>query len=113
MVTDFLIACDRSPQALAPALRDFLDARWKMPVPADVWDDAAPPAHLLVNVRVVDAAGKELGAGRDVRALKNQFGEAAQLTFSASDPGIERTGLKSWDCGDLPASLSFIRDGHG
>jgi ATP-dependent helicase HrpA len=63
-------------------------------------------------VRVIDAAGKELGAGRDLRALKGQFGEAAQLTFSASDPGIERTGLRAWDCGELPAALSFIRDGR-
>ncbi|MBK7470820.1 MAG: ATP-dependent RNA helicase HrpA [Betaproteobacteria bacterium] len=112
VVTDFLVACDRSPQAPGPALREFLGARWKMPIPADVWDGAQPPSHLLVNVRVVDAAGKELATGRDLRALKNQLGEAAQLTFSASDPGIERAGLKAWDCGDLPAALSFIRDGR-
>ncbi len=112
VVTDFLIACDRSPQAIAPALRESLIARWKMQVPAAVWDGAAPPPHLLVNLRVVDAAGKELGTGRDLRALKVQFGEAAQLTFAASDPGIERTGLKAWESGELPVSLSFIRDGR-
>ena len=112
VVTEFLVACDHSPQALAPALREFLSARWKMAVAADVWEGALPPPHLQVNVRVVDAAGKELGAGRDLRALKSQFGEAAQLTFAANDLGIERTGLKAWDCGDLPASLSFIRDGR-
>ena len=111
VVTEFMLACDRSPQAIGPALREFLIARWKLPIPADVWDASLPP-HLLVNVRVVDAAGKELGASRDVRALKSQFGEAAQLTFSANDPGIERTGMKGWECGDLPASLSFIRDGR-
>jgi ATP-dependent helicase HrpA len=112
VVTEFLLACDRSPQAIAPALREFLLARWKMAIPADVWEGARPPPHLQVNVRVVDAAGKELGAGRDLGALKSQFGEAAQLTFAASDPGIERSGLKAWDCGDLPASLSFMRDGR-
>ncbi|MEP7084116.1 MAG: ATP-dependent RNA helicase HrpA, partial [Betaproteobacteria bacterium] len=112
VVTDFLVACDRSPQTLAISLREFLIARWKVSVPIDVWDDATPPPHLLVNLRVVDAAGKELGAGRDLRALKLQFGEAAQLTFAAADPGIERSGLKAWECGELPQSLSFVRDGR-
>ena len=112
VVTGFLVACDRSAQPIATVLREFLVQRWSIAITADVWDGALPPPHLRVNLRVVDAAGMELGAGRDLRAMRAQLGEAAQLTFAASDPGIERAGLTAWDCGELPVSLTFIRDGR-
>jgi len=69
------------------------------------------PAHLLMNFSVVDDAGRELAMGRDWNALKKQLGSAAQLTFRNTSPDIEKTGLKQWDFGDLPATLSFERDG--
>jgi ATP-dependent helicase HrpA len=69
------------------------------------------PAHLLMNFSVVDDAGRELAMGRDWIALKKQLGSAAQLTFRNTSPDIEKTGLKQWDFGDLPQTLSFERDG--
>ena len=71
-----------------------------------------PPAHLLMNFSVVDDAGRELAMGRDWNALKKQLGSAAQLTFRNTSPDIEKTGLKQWDFGDLPTTLSFERDGR-
>ncbi|MEO8135524.1 MAG: DUF3418 domain-containing protein, partial [Betaproteobacteria bacterium] len=112
VVTAFLVDCDGATQPLPVALREFLAARWQSPIPADVWDGAAVPAHLQVNVRVVDAAGADLGAGRDLRGLQSQFGKAAQLTFAAGDPGIERRGMRAWECGDLPVAITFVRDGR-
>ena len=69
------------------------------------------PAHLLMNFSIVDDAGRELAMGRDWRALQKQLGQAAQLTFRNTSPDIEKTGLKQWDFGDLPQTLSFERDG--
>ncbi len=73
------------------------------------------PAHLLMNFSVVDDAGRELAMGRDWNALKKQLGSAAQLTFRNTSPdnikSLEKTGLKQWDFGDLPKTLSFERDG--
>ena len=74
------------------------------------WTEEAP-AHLLMNFSVVDDAGRELAMGRDWNVLKKQLGSAAQLTFRNTSPDIEKTGLKQWDFGDLPATLSFERDG--
>lgn len=74
------------------------------------WVDETP-AHLLMNFSVVDDAGRELAMGRDWRALQKQLGQAAQLTFRNTSPDIEKTGLKQWDFGDLPQTLSFERDG--
>jgi ATP-dependent helicase HrpA len=67
--------------------------------------------HHLMNFSVVDDAGSELAMGRDWNALKKQLGSAAQLTFRNTSPDIEKTGLKQWDFGDLPQTLSFERDG--
>ena len=69
------------------------------------------PAHLLMNFSVIDDAGRELAMGRDWNVLKKQLGSAAQLTFRNTSPDIEKTGLKQWDFGDLPQTLSFERDG--
>jgi ATP-dependent helicase HrpA len=74
-----------------------------------VWSKDEPPAHLLMNLRVVDDAKRELAMGRDLGALRKQLGEAAQLTLSQSKPGLEREGIKAWDFGDLPAEVTFRR----
>jgi ATP-dependent helicase HrpA len=85
-------------------------------VPADALASADCPPHLRCNFRVIDESGKELASGRDLAALRTQLGEAAQLTFSggAKDggAGIEREDIRSWDFGDLPASLTFSRSGR-
>ena len=115
VVTAFLLAAEDESAVsmrIEDSLREFLEHRWRTRIAPDVWDDAGPSSHLVVNLRVVDAAGRELAAGRDLRALRSQLGEAAQLTFASSDPGIERTGMKTWDVGDLPETISFLRNGQ-
>jgi ATP-dependent helicase HrpA len=82
------------------------------PIPTDALDRAELPAHLRMNFRVVDEAGRELAMGRDLAALKTQLGQAAQLTFAQAEPGIEKTGIKAWDFGDLPATIAFTRAGR-
>ena len=62
--------------------------------------------------RVIDDAGREMASGRELAALKAQLGQAAQLTFSKVDTGIERDNLKVWDCGDLPEQIAFTRNGR-
>jgi ATP-dependent helicase HrpA len=66
----------------------------------------------MMNIRVVDPDGRELTMSRDLAALRAQLGEAAQLTFTASEPAFERRGIRTWDFGDLPDSLSVVRDGR-
>jgi ATP-dependent helicase HrpA len=65
-----------------------------------------------VNVRVADASGMELAQGRDLVELRTQLGEAAQLSFAAIGPEFERTGIRSWDFGDLPETLTLERGGR-
>ncbi|HEY9447010.1 MAG TPA: DUF3418 domain-containing protein, partial [Burkholderiales bacterium] len=101
-----------SRPSFSDAVRRFVQRRLGEPVPQDAWDDKAMPAHLKMNYRVVDEAGRELGTGRDLPALKAQLGQAAQLTFGKAEPGIEREGIRTWDFGDLPEQISFTRAGR-
>jgi ATP-dependent helicase HrpA len=74
-----------------------------------VWSKEEPPAHLRMNVRVVDEARRELAMGRDLGELRKRLGEAASLTLAQSKPGMEREGITAWDFGELPAQVTFRR----
>ena len=92
-----MLVPDQRP--LTEALGEFIRRRTGTRVHPDDWrlDLLAP--HLIMNVRVVDHAGKTLGQGRDVRALERRFEEAASRGARAlaeqanQDPALE--GLPS------------------
>ncbi len=129
-VTAFLTECDRREEGgdrsilpvppfakgdrgdLASALASFVQKRAGAPLAANIWDEKELPAHLRMNFRVVDDAGRELATGRDLAALKAQLGQAAQLTFGKAETGIERDNIRVWDFGDLPEQISFARNGR-
>ena len=113
-VTAFLTGCD-AHKPFTAALADFVRKRAGQPVATDVWDGADIPAHLKMNFRVIDDAGREMAGGRDLPALKAQLGQAAQLTFGdvgKTETGIERDNIRTWDCGDLPEQIAFSRSGR-
>jgi len=110
-VTAFLEATTVGAQSLSEALRTWFKDRFGASLPTDAFDRADLPLHLLANVRVVDASGTELASGRDLAALRHELGQAAQMTFAAAGPSIERKGLTRWDFGHLPATLAVTRGG--
>jgi len=97
--------------SLLDTLAAYIQYKTTLKISKEDWSLTDIPAHHLMNFRVIDDAGRELGMGRDWNALKKQLGSAAQLTFRNTSPDIEKTGLKQWDFGDLPQTLSFERDG--
>jgi ATP-dependent helicase HrpA len=117
-VTAFLMECEEREtrnekrEALASALARYVQRAAGEPISPDSWERTDMPAHLLMNFRVVDEAGRELAAGRDLAALKTQLGEAAQLTFADAGTGIEKSGICAWDFGELPERIAFTRGGR-
>jgi ATP-dependent helicase HrpA len=101
-----------TPPKLAVALARYVQRVAGEPVALDIWDGVPLPAHLRMNFRVVDEAGRELALGRELPELKTALGQAAQLTFAAAEPGIEKGGIRAWDFGELPASIAFTRAGR-
>jgi ATP-dependent helicase HrpA len=111
-VTAFLEAVPFGEGALGEALRAWVRQRLGETVPADAFDAVELPAHLVMNVRVIDAGGAELGEGRDLAKLRADLGEAAQLSFAAAGPGFERGDIRQWDFGALPETLTVTRKGQ-
>jgi ATP-dependent helicase HrpA len=110
-VTGFLEQAKIGEGAILEVLAAYIQKRTGLKLSPSDWAEAIP-AHLLMNFRIVDDAGRELAMGRDWLALKNQLGQAAQLTFRSGQPDIEKTGIKQWDFGDLPKKLDFNRGGR-
>ncbi len=110
-VTGFLeqVAVGEGP--LLPQLADHIQRRTGLKLAPSDWREPLP-AHLLMNLRIVDEGGRELATGRDWQRLQSQLGQAAQLTFRSASPDIEKSGLKQWDFGDLPEKLEFTRGGR-
>ena len=96
------------------------------------------PAHLLMNFRVVDEHGRQLGMGRNLAALKAELGGQARSAFqalaglkvatvaAASSPATPRGASQasastsvpaaarhtSWDFGELPELLEVRQGGQ-
>ncbi|MFO0440764.1 MAG: ATP-dependent RNA helicase HrpA [Betaproteobacteria bacterium] len=115
-VTRFLATEGGAQGAFADAVARYATRAAAAPLAKEEAAGIDYPPHLRCNYRVVDESGRELASGRDLAALKAQLGEAAQLTFSAgakdSASGIEREGIRTWDFGDLPPTITFSRGGR-
>ena len=111
-VTEFLEQAKPGTTPLAHAVRAWLGGKLGDAPPADAWDAQTLPPHLAMNLVVVDAAGRELGSGRDLDELRTRFGEAAKASVAAAGPAFGRSGLARWDFGDLPETLSVERRGE-
>ena len=112
-VTAFLEAASPGEAALPDALRTWLAARLREAQPVDVWDALTLPPHLEVNVRVVDAGGKELASGRDLGALRARARRSGAAFVCRR--GTRQSSVA--DCGDgisatLPESLTRVASGQ-
>lgn len=113
-VTAFLTETRPGEVKLAQALSAYAQRRFKLDMKAEDWNTELP-AHLRMNVQVVDDAGQELAASRDLAQLRQQLGETARLTYGKSEDaasGFEREHITLWDFGDLPEAVKFTRKGR-
>ncbi len=108
-VTRFLSSGPDQQLALLPQLVAFVKRETGAKVSEEDFATDTVPDHLRFNFRIIDDGKQEIGMDRDLAALQRQLGQAAQLTFRDASLDIERDDVKSWDFGDLPASLQFAR----
>ncbi|WP_181780074.1 ATP-dependent RNA helicase HrpA, partial [Pseudonocardia pini] len=76
------------------------------------WELERLPDHLVVTFRVLDEKGREIGRGTDLERLRSEFAPQVRSEIAAAGRDIERTGLVSWDLGELPRELSIRRGSH-
>lgn len=108
------------PQAngFLEALAD--DVRSQTGVPCTVGDfklEQLPP-HLIMNFKVLDEHGRQIGMGRNLAQLRAEFGEAAQETFrhvAQEDAAVAKDledGITDWTFGELPELMEISRRGQ-
>ncbi len=95
-----------------PRSRPLLDAletellnTKRVDIRAEDWDWSKVPPHLRMTFRVEDERGRTLAEGKDLEVLKAQLRPKVQQALSSASPSVERTGLTSWDVGDLPREV--------
>ncbi len=110
--TKFLEEARPGDKTVKEAVLDYASRLSAERLDDTVWSKEDVPAHLLMNVRIVDEAKRELAMGRDLGELRKRLGEAASLTLAKARPGMEREGITQWDFGDLPEQVTFKRGNH-
>jgi ATP-dependent helicase HrpA len=94
--------------SLERALRDLSG----LTVPRDAWELDRVPDHLKVTYRVVNEDNTVLAEGKDIEALKERMRPKLRAALSASADGLERTGLRSWEIGELPRTHRREQGGY-
>jgi ATP-dependent helicase HrpA len=64
-----------------------------------------------MTFRVEDADGKPLAEGKDLAALQDQLKPKVRETLAETAGGLSRSGLRAWDVGTLPRTVSRERAG--
>ena len=94
--------------SLLDALLQDVRSRTQIDVKRADFKLEAVPAHLFMNFRVVDEHGRQLGSGRNLAALKTQWGGEARSAFQALAKLTTPTGATPFststsNAGEAPA----------
>jgi len=97
---------------IADALSEAVGVLHGIDIAPAAWSLKSLPTHLRLRVRVLDSAGRELGADRDVAALHARLApRIAKARSAGARAAFERRGLRAWTFGELPERVSTERDG--
>jgi len=82
-------------------------------VPTDALRPEELPPYLRFYFRVVDEAGRVVGEGRDLVALKDRFGKRARDAWAGAEKAsLEKDGLTSWSFESLPEEVRIEVSGR-
>ncbi|MFN0011185.1 MAG: ATP-dependent RNA helicase HrpA [Phycisphaerales bacterium] len=99
-----VLAFGRGP--LPAALSEAAEVLRGISVPAAQWSSAGVPDYLRLRVQVLDRHGKDLGVSRDTAEIKQRLaGKAQRAVAGLARAKYARSGLLTWDCGDLPPTI--------
>jgi ATP-dependent helicase HrpA len=92
-------------QPLADALAAYLQRITGVAVAARDFVDISIPAHLWMRFRIYDEHGKTLAEGRDIEAIRRQWGDTARAAFSRrADTELTREDVNEFDA-DIPETV--------
>lgn len=100
---EFVASVPFAQGALLDALLKEVRERTQLAVQRNDFKQEQLPAHLLMNFRIVDEHGRQLGMGRNLAALKAELGGQARSAFQAL-AALKVTGAASPSPQPSPAS---------
>jgi len=102
---------ERSQEPLDEAIARRLESIAGTQIPREVWAAEPLPAHLRVNLRVLDEEGQVLASGRDLRRMKHDLRDRLEQHLAdLRDSAWNRDDVREWDFGELPESVQ-VRSG--
>ncbi|HWB19571.1 MAG TPA: ATP-dependent RNA helicase HrpA [Phycisphaerales bacterium] len=96
-------------QALTRFIGEHLRKRFGILVPAEQWAAVELPAHLLMNVRLLNAEGKLVAQSRSLAQLNTIAKAYLENAAPITDARFPARTTARWDFGDLPEAFSIIR----
>jgi len=98
------------PHASADSLRGelarFLSRATGAPLAPSDFDAAAVPAHLRMNIRVLDSASKIVAESRDLDLLRHTLSERAERAFAQRmGEGLRQQGLRDFPADGVPEAV--------
>lgn len=101
-----------SNEPLITALSRFIYRRFGVDIPASEWSTDGIPDHLKMRVSLTNHEGREIHGGRDFHRLRERVKPSASrqgelAVWKKARKKWERSGITSWDFGDLPAQISL------
>ena len=94
-------------EPLAAALAAYLHRVTGVEVTADAFAVIELPQHLSMRFRVYDERGSTLAEGRDIEAIRAQWGGAANAAFSRrADAALTREEVNGFDFDEIPQRVS-------
>jgi ATP-dependent helicase HrpA len=99
-------------RSLANVFAERLKRMTGIIIPGDAWNTAALDDHLIMNIRVLDDQGRELGTGRNLNELKQEFGSQSAASLKSDKfRAIEVRDLTAWSFGELPEFIEVEQAG--
>jgi len=94
-------------EPLINSLSRFVYNRFKVSIPAAVWENVEIPDYLRTRISITDHRGKEIKAGRDIPGLLNNKEKKTPVSekFNKLKKKWEKKGLTVWDFGELPEEI--------
>ncbi|MFH2140034.1 MAG: ATP-dependent RNA helicase HrpA [Pseudomonadota bacterium] len=114
----FCVAVKPSDTPLLQAIAKYMREQKQVDVPLDAFRLEQLPPHLLMNFRVIDEHGRQLGMGRNFLQLRGEW--APKVTLAASAPvkqtqaavTTNRERYTSWTFGDFAETAQVPRAGQ-
>lgn len=103
----------RDDESLVQSMSRTLKEQRGIDVPPGDWDEASLPAHLHMNIEIIDANGEVIDHGRDLAALQQRVAADHAPSGPEDDgrPTWVRGGFTDWGFEDLPETVEYRQAG--